>query len=593
MENNLNTESSKAARKSKYTGIRSIVPYLLPYKKQIFFACMALVVTTFTVLSIPNIFKHLIDSGFQSKDMAKLDEFLAMLLGAVVLLAGGTYFRFYFINWAGEQVVSDIRKDVYAHILKLSPQFYESNRVGDIISRLTADVGYIQVVVGSGLVVALRNLLTMVGGLSMMFFTSAKLAAYILGVMPLVVIPIILMGKKVRVLSRQSQEKLSSLASHVEENIYGIKTVQAFGQQENEIAKFTVLSNDNLNTSRLRILKRAQLTAIVISLVFGSVSFVLWIGGKDVFYGNISYGDLSAFILYSVLVAGAFGAITEVMGDVQRASGAAERLMQILQTPSDIIEAGNPASLPATVQGNIEFAGVGFSYPSNKQTQIIKDFSLDIKAGQKVAIVGASGAGKTTVFELLLRFYDIDSGSIKIDGVSIRDLSLNDLRKTIAIVTQDPVIFSNTALENIKFGDSDASVESVKLAAEAAAALEFIEKLPDGFNTYLGEKGVRLSGGQKQRIAIARAILKNPKILLLDEATSALDSENERLVQEAIDNIAKNRTTLIIAHRLSTVKSADKIVVLDGGKIEAIGTHDELLKTSAVYQTLSQLQFKS
>jgi len=580
-------EKSKQDR-PQISHLRKLAHYVRPYFPQLALAVAALLLTSASVLAIPAGFRYIVDEGLSKGNEQLLDCGLLVLLASVLVLACATFCRFYFMNWAGERIVADIRRDVYAHIIRLSPEFYEQNRSGDLISRLTQDIAVVQLVISSQVAIALRNTLTLLGGLVMLYVTSPKLTLYILAIVPLVVFPILFLGRRVRGLSKLNQERLSDMAAHIEENIYGIKTVQTFVREENEIAKFGALTQQSLAAARKRIFMRASLTALVIMLIFSAIAFVLWTGGRDVVAHKISPGDLTAFLLYSVFVASSVGAISEVIGDLQRAGGAADRLMQLMQVDSGIQNPAAPKHLNVPAKGTVEFVDVNFSYPSDAKNTALKNFSLKISPGEKVAIVGPSGAGKSTVFELLLRFYDVQAGAVKIDGIDIRELALDELRHHIGIVSQSPVVFSTTAAENIALGGEG----DVEAAAKSAQALEFINKLPNGFNTYLGEKGVRLSGGQKQRLAIARVILKNPEILLLDEATSALDSENERLVQEAIENLAKDRTTIIIAHRLSTIKSVNRIVVLNHGQIEAVGTHKQLLASSKLYKNLAELQFR-
>ncbi len=566
--------------------LKPIWQYIKPYKWQLALAIISLFITSSSVLGIGKGLGYLVDKGLAGKDPHLLNVALVILLAVTFLLALGSYARFYFITYVGENVVADIRRDLYKQILKLSAEFYESTKTGDILSRMTVDTSLIQMVVGSSLSIALRNTLMFLGGIGLLMHTSFKLTLIVCLFIPIVVFPIIFLGRKLRGLSREAQEKIGAISSHAEESINGIKTIQSFVREKLEQTYFARFVDDALKASLDRTKLRSMLTAIVIMVVFGSVGFVLWIGGQDVLAGKMSGGQLSSFIFYSVVVAGSLGAISEVVGDLQRAAGATERMLGFLQLQPSVQDPISPLSLPRNVGGNISFDKVTFNYPAQKERSAIKDFSLDIKSGETIALAGHSGAGKSTIFQLLLRFYDVSKGDIKIDGVSIQKLMLSDLRGLFGMVPQDPIIFSATAYENILFGNPDASESQVRDAAKAAAALEFIEKLPQGFNSFLGEKGVRLSGGEKQRIAIARTFLKDPKILLLDEATSALDMGNEKLVQEAFERLKKHRTTIIIAHRLSTIQNADRIIVLDNGHIAEIGTHKELLKKKGIYANL-------
>ncbi len=579
-------------KKSKISHLKMLARYIRPYRIWLIIAMAALVVSSATILTIPLGLRYVVNHLQGQGAEVLLDNGLLALLAIVAILSVSTFSRIYFMTWAGERVVADIRRDVYSHTLGLSSEYHEKSRVGDILSRLTSDIAVIQLVIGSSTAIAFRHMMTLLGGTIMLFMISGRLALCIIAVVPVVVLPIVTLGRRVRALSRQNQERLSDLAAHIEENVSGIKTVQAFGREVSETEKFNYLSGQSLVTAKERIKKRALLTSLVILLVFSGIGVVLWLGGTAVIDGRITSGDLIAFLAYAIFVATAVGSLSEVIGDVQRAAGAAERLLQVLQVESVINDAPDARELPSGGQADIEFKAVDFAYPSAPELKALQDFSLKISPGEKIAIVGPSGAGKSTVFELLMRFYDVTGGAINIDGIDVRKLRLTSIRQNVGIVSQDPMIFSTTAAENIEFGSIGASRSEVEAAASSAAASEFIARLPNGFDTYLGEKGVRISGGQKQRLAIARTILKNPKILLLDEATSALDSENERLIQLAIENLSKGRTTLIIAHRLSTIKSVDRIVVLNHGKIDAIGTHSELLEKSKLYKNLAELQFR-
>jgi len=508
-----------------------------------------------------------------------------------VLLAAGTFARFYLVSWVGERVVADIRKAVFDHIIGLSPGFFEITRTGEVVSRLTTDTTLLQVVVGSSVSIALRNLLLIIGGTVMLFVTSTKLTLVVLAVVPFVVAPIIVFGRKVRRLSRLSQDKVADVSAEASEALYGIRTVQAFAHEPYDRRNFGDRTEEAFRTALLRTRWRAVMTGLVILLVFGSISVVFWVGGADVIAGRISPGQLVGFVFYAIALAAALGAVTEVMGDLQRAAGAMERIGELLATKSVVAVPAHPRPLPQPASGAVNFERVTFHYPSRPTIAALDDFTLSIAPGERVAIVGPSGAGKTTVMQLLLRFYDPDAGTIRFDGADIRDLDPAALRQAIGAVPQDPTIFGASGRDNIRYARPDAGDAEVRAAAEAAHALDFLERLPQGLDTFLGERGVRLSGGQRQRIAIARAILRNPALLLLDEATSALDAESERIVQAALDQVMKDRTTLVIAHRLATVLKADRIVVMDKGRIEAVGTHAELLKQGGLYAHLAALQF--
>ncbi|MEH6630296.1 MAG: ABC transporter transmembrane domain-containing protein [Halopseudomonas aestusnigri] len=565
--------------------------FVRPYKLQIFGAMIALVVAAGTVLGLGRGLKSLIDNGFSSGNSALLDQAVFVLFGVTVLLALASYSRYYLVSWIGERVVADIRTAVFSHVIKMSPAFFEVTRSGEILSRLTTDTTLLQVVVGSSFSIALRNILMFFGGLALLIITSPKLTGFVVLVIPFVLIPILFFGRKVRRLSKDSQDRIADVGVFADETISAIRTVQAFSHEDLDRGFFSGRVEDAFGTAATRIRFRALLTAVVILLVFGSISAILWMGGRDVLEGKISAGELSSFVFYAIVVAGSLGAFSEVIGDLQRAAGATERLLDLLSLESDISAPENSVALPPKIQGAVSFKEVGFNYPSRPNQSAMVDFSADIKAGEKVAIVGPSGAGKTTVFQLLLRYYDVQKGEISIDGVPLRELDPVEMRQHIGMVSQEPVIFSTTALENIRYGRPGASKEDIIEAAKAASAHEFLNDLPDGYNSFLGEKGVRLSGGQRQRLAIARAILRDPEILLLDEATSALDSQSEKAVQQALDNLLEGRTTLMIAHRLATVLKADRILVMDQGKIVASGTHNELIKQDGLYANLAELQF--
>ena len=509
----------------------------------------------------------------------------------ILLLAVATFGRYYFVTWVGERVTADIRMAVYSNVLRLSPGFFETVRTGEILSRLTADTTLVQAVIGSSASVALRNVLLLTGGLVMLAITSPKLTLYVLAMVPLVVLPIVIFGRKVRKLSRESQDRVADVSSYADESLGAIRTLQAFTYETVAARTFAGFVDTAFDVSERRIRARGLLTLVVIALVFGAVALLLWTGGHDVIAGRMDGGQLLAFVFYAVIVASSTGALSEIMGDLQRAAGAAERLTELLHMPVDIGAPASPESLPVPFRGAVAIRDVTFCYPSRPDAPSLKYFSLDVAAGETVALVGPSGAGKTTVFQLLLRFYDPQSGVVSVDGLNVRDLEPTALRAGIGLVSQEPAIFAASARENIRYGRPGATDDEVTAAAEAAFARDFIEALPEGFDTYLGERGVRLSGGQRQRIAIARAILRDPALLLLDEATSALDAESERAVQLALEKLMVGRTTIVIAHRLSTVLGADRIVVIEDGSARASGTHDELMKSDELYARLARLQF--
>ncbi len=573
--------------------LRQVLPFLKPYGWQIVGALTALAVAAGTVLAIGGGLRMVVDRGFVTANPAMLDHTLALLFAVIVVLAIATYTRFSLVSWLGERVVADLRRAVYAHLLKLSPTYYETARSGDIITRLTTDTTILQVVIGSSASVALRNTLLLIGGLTMLMITSGKLTILVLIVVPIVIAPIIIIGRKVRGFSRISQEKIAEVSIYIDETIHGIKTVQANTHETYDFKHFTTRVEEALQAAMQRIRARALMSMIVIVLVFSAIGVILWIGGHDVLTGAITAGQLSSFIFYSIIVAGAVGAVSEVSGDLQRAAGATERIFEILAVEPDIAAPAQPVPLPTPVRGALAFDSITFAYPSRRETPALRGLSLQIGAGEKLALVGSSGAGKTTLFQLLLRFYDPQQGSVMLDGIDIRQLDPLALRSQIGLVAQEPVIFSLNAWDNIRYGRPGATDEEVLAAARAAHADEFLLKLPEGMNSHLGEKGVRLSGGQRQRIAIARAVLRNPPILLLDEATSALDAESERYVQDALEALMQNRTTLIIAHRLATIKNADRIAVLDEGRIVATGKHQELMQQEGLYAKLARLQFQA
>jgi len=568
-----------------------ILGFLAPYRRQVAIAMVALVVAAACVLVLGQGLRRVIDRGFSGADAALLDSALFALLAVIVVMAIATYTRFYFVSWIGERVTADIRRTVFGHLLDLSPGFFEVTRTGEVISRLTNDTSLLEVVIGSSASFALRNTLIMLGSMVMLMVTSPKLTALVVLGVPLVIVPILLYGRRVRSLSRASQARVADVSVYIDEALHEIRTVQSYGHEMEDRARFGERVEQAFATAAERIRQRALLIALVMLLAFGAVGIILWIGGHDVLAGRISAGELSAFVFYAVLVAGAFGAVSEVIGDLQRAAGATERLMELLGTEPQIRAPASPQPLPDPPRGEVRFDNVSFRYPSRPDALALADFSLEVKPGETVALVGPSGAGKSTVLQLLLRYYDADAGAISLDGVELRRADPRALRTRLALVPQDPVIFAASVRENVRYGRPDASDADVEEACTAAYASEFIERLPEAMDTFLGERGVRLSGGQRQRLSIARALLADRAVLLLDEATSSLDAASEHYVQMALARLMQNRTTLIVAHRLATVQNADRIVVMDEGRIIATGTHQELVREKGLYARLAALQF--
>jgi ATP-binding cassette subfamily B protein len=568
-------------------------PFMRPYRITMIAASIALVTAASATLAIGQALRRVVDLGFSAENTERIDQYFLAVMGIVAVLAVSTFARYYAVSWLGERVVADLRTAVYSRVVNMSPVFFETTPTPEVLSRLTSDTTLIESVVGSSASIALRNLLMFVGGSVLLAVTSPKLTLMVAVVLPLLVLPLVVLGRRVRGLSRESQDRIAGVSSVAGETLNAVATVQAFTQEANEIHRFSDQVEKGFVTATRRISARAWLTALVILGVFGAIDVVLWSGAKDVVAGTMTGGQLAAFVFYAVVVAGALGALSEVWGDVQRAAGAAERLLELLASEPVVKAPAQPARLPQKVTGAVSFDDVTFNYPSRPDTSALEGFTLDIRAGETVALVGPSGAGKTTVFQLLLRYWDPEKGAVRLDGVRLADLDPLDIRRHMAIVPQDTVIFAADAMANIRYGRPDATDDEVRAAAVAAQASGFIEQLPDGYASFLGERGVRLSGGQRQRIAIARAILRDPAVLLLDEATSALDAESERAVQTALERLMSNRTTLVVAHRLATVKKADRIVVLDAGRIVAVGSHDELVAAGGLYARLAALQFGS
>lgn len=584
---NANKEGRK---KVSVTRLMDLYRFVTPYKWHFAGAMVALVVASASLLLIGQAIRLLLDYGFSS-DSSDLDQYFIGLMVVVVGLAIASFARYFLVSWIGERVISDIRKAVFDHILKLNPAFFEITRTGEVLSRLTTDTTLIQTVIGSSVSVALRNVLSFVGGLALLIYTSPKLSGMVLLVVPCIVIPIIFFGRKVRKLSTENQDSIAKVSARADETLRSIQTSQAYTHEELDRKSFAEDVEESFRIAIARIRARAWLTGIVILLVFGAIDFVLWSGATDVVTGEMSPGTLGSFVFYAIVVAGSMGSLSEIWGELQRAAGASERLIELLNEEPQINAPVNPLAISNKLTSGLAFENVSFHYPSRQNMAALNEFTLDVKPGETVAIVGPSGAGKTTVFQLLLRFYDPQSGAIRVNGTNIADADPQAVRALTGLVPQDPVIFADTARNNILYGRPDATEEEVIEAAKAAAAYEFIQELPEGLDTQFGERGITLSGGQKQRIAIARAILRDPEILLLDEATSALDAESEKLVQTALENLMKGRTTLVIAHRLATVLNADRIVVLDKGRIITQGTHESLMKEDGLYAKLAKLQF--
>ncbi|SDH90959.1 ABC transporter transmembrane domain-containing protein [Pseudomonas panipatensis] len=566
--------------------------FLAPYRWRALGALLALLFTAAITLSLGQGIRLLVDQGFITQSEQLLNRSILLFFVLVAGLAIGTFVRFYLVSWIGERFVADIRQRVFDHLIELHPGFYESNRASEIQSRLTADTTLLQTVIGSSLSMALRNALTLIGGVILMFVTNAKLTSIVVLALPLVIVPILLFGRRVRHLSRQSQDRVAEVGSYVGETLGQIKTVQAYNHQAQDRERFGHTVEAAFATACKRILQRSWLVSVVILLVLGAVGVMLWVGGMDVIAGRISPGALAAFVFYSLIVGMAFGTLSEVLGELQRAAGAAERIAELLRARNEIqAPQSGLLTLPTTVAGHIELDGLRFAYPSRPQHWAIDGIDLDIRPGETLALVGPSGAGKSTLFDLLLRFFDPQQGEIRIDGRPIARLDPRDLRRCFALVSQNPALFYGSVEDNLRYGRPAASDAEVQAAARAAHADEFIRTLPEGYRTHLGESGIGLSGGQRQRLAIARALLVDAPILLLDEATSALDAESEHLIQQALPGLMSGRTTLVIAHRLATVLNADRIAVIDQGRLLALGRHAELVGSNPLYARLAELQF--
>ncbi len=584
-------KENKISPAARLRPLAKLWPYIWPYRPRLLLALAALLIAAAASLSLPVAIRLVIDEGFSRESADAIDRYFIGLFALAAVLAVFSAARFYLVSWLGERVVADVRNAVYRHVITLSPTFFEVTRSGEVLSRLTTDTTLVQSIAGVNLSITLRSAVTLTGGLIMLAVTSPRLTAIILLLIPLVLVPVLVFGRRVRRLTRTTQDRIAEASGIAGETLNAIQMVQAFTLESYQVERFGAAVSSSFKAAIERIRARAQLTALAILVIFGAVVFVLWLGAQAVIEGNMTPGELGQFLLYAILVSGSAASLSEMWSEMQRAGGAVERIVELLQVTADVKPPANPQALPEPARGEVEFEHVGFNYPSRPDEPALQNFSFRVEPGETVALVGPSGAGKTTVFQLLLRFYDPGEGRILLDGVDVAAARPEEVRRRVGIVPQETVVFADTVLENIRQGRPDASDAEVKVAARAAGVEAFIDTLPDGYATFLGERGTRLSGGQRQRIAIGRAILKNPPVMLLDEATSSLDAESERLVQQALDDLMQGRTTIIIAHRLATVLKADRIMVMDRGRIVASGTHESLREDNPLYARLAALQF--
>jgi ATP-binding cassette, subfamily B, bacterial len=593
MSNNFEQEAKSRSKSKNLRPLLRLLPFLMKYRGRVVLALAALLVASAATLVIPVAVRRVLDNGFTTENANLVNQYFALMFAVVAALAAGSAMRFYYVMWLGERVVADVRDALFRHLMNLTPSFYESQKTGEVVSRLTADTTQIKSAFSSTASIALRNLVMLLGALAMMVYTSPRMSGLAALAIPAIVLPLVFYGRRVRALSRTAQDTLASSAAFAQERLSGITAIQSNTQENATTANFANATVQAFEAAQSRTFARSILTLAIISVALGSIVGLLWFGAHEVLAGRITGGTLGQFVIYAVFASSALGQLSEVWGEVQLAAGAAERISELLDEKPAISSPANPVVLPKPAKGAVTFTNVNFRYPSRPEALVLNNVSFSAKPGEVIAIVGPSGAGKTTLYALLQRFQDPEQGSVTLDGIDISKLALDELRNAIATVPQDPTIFSGTIAENIKLGRPQASDAEVVAAAKAARVAEFAEKLPLEYETLLGERGVTLSGGQRQRLAIARAILRNAPLLLLDEATSALDAESESLIQEALEDLTQGRTTLVIAHRLATVRNADRIIVLDNGKIVGLGTHAQLIKNSPLYARLAKLQFSA